>query len=134
LEGIVHTFNTVSLSATVFDVNGCQASDDLTILIRKNRRVYIPTAFSPNGDGTNDIFYIFGDERQIVKIKKFLIFNRWGEILHEAVDVLPNDLTKGWDGNFKNQRMNPGVFVYFAEVEFIDGLVELYKGDVTLMK
>ncbi len=134
LEGIVHTFNTISLNATVIDENGCRASDDLTIVMQKDRRVYIPTAFSPNGDGTNDKFFPFGDESQIVKIKKFLIFNRWGEVVHEAENFNPNDPSEGWDGNFKNERMNPGVFVYFAEVEFIDGLVEIYKGDVTLMK
>jgi gliding motility-associated-like protein len=134
LEGIISTFNTVSLSATVFDENGFRDSDDLTIVMRKERRIFIPTAFSPNGDGTNDTFTIFCDDSQIEAIHKFSIFNRWGEVVFEAENFEPNDPTKGWDGNFKNERMNPGVFVYFAEVEFIDGFVEVYKGDVTLMK
>lgn len=134
LDGIVNTFNTVSLSAIVIDQNGCQDADDLTIVMRKNRRVFIPTAFSPNGDGTNDVFAIFGDQSQILNIKRFQIFTRWGELVYEVKDFDPNDLSKGWDGNFKNERMNPGVFVYFAEIEFIDGLVETYKGDMTLMK
>ncbi len=134
LEVIVHTFNSITLRATVVDEYGCQASDDLIITLSKNRRIYIPTLFSPNGDGINDIFYISGDGDQIVKIRKFIVFNRWGEVLHEALDFLPNDPVKGWDGHFKNQSLNPGVFVYFAEVEYIDGFVEQIHGDVTLMR
>ncbi len=134
MEGIVQTFNTISLNATIIDENGCRASDEVTIVMQKDRRVFIPTAFSPNGDGTNDKFQIFVDQSQIVKINEFRIFNRWGEVVYEAEDFTPDDPVNGWDGNFKNERMNPGVFVYFAEIEFIDGLVEIYKGDVTLMK
>ena len=134
LEGILQTFNTVSLSATVFDENGCRATDDITIVMQKDRRIFIPTAFSPNGDGTNDTFTIYVDESQIEKIHQFSIFNRWGETVFEAENFEPNDPTKGWNGEFKNERLNPGVFVYFAEIEFIDGFKEVYKGDVTLMK
>jgi gliding motility-associated-like protein len=90
--------------------------------------------FSPNNDGLNDIFFISGNEKQITKIKRFMVFNRWGEALYEAIDFLPNDPSKGWDGCFKNETMNPGVFVYFAEVEYIDGWVETFKGDVTLIR
>lgn len=134
LETTVNTFQTVTLTATIIDVNGCEASDQLTISIKKGRRVFIPTAFSPNDDGINDIFYIFGVDRQIITIKKFQIYNRWGDLIHEAYDFAPNDPSKGWDGHFKNGKMNPGVFVYVAEIEFIDGVVGVYNGDVTLMK
>lgn len=134
LEGTAHAFNTVTLSATVYDIYGCEATDELIIKIKKGRRVFIPSVFTPDGDGINDMFYIFGSDRQIVKIKKFLIYNRWGDLLHEATDFLPNDPSKGWGGYFKNQLMNPGVFAYVAEIEFIDGLVVVYNGDVTLLK
>jgi gliding motility-associated-like protein len=134
LEGIVQTFNSVTLSATVYDENGCTDSDDISITVRKIRKIFIPTVFSPNDDDINDVFYILGDETQIVRIKKFMIFNRWGNVLHEAVDFLPNDPAQGWDGRFKNEILNPGVFVYTAEVEYIDGLVEILTGDVTLIR
>jgi gliding motility-associated-like protein len=130
----VHASNTVTLSATVYDQNGCQASDDVLIVVNKDRRVYIPTVFSPNGDGVNDIFYILGDEGQIVMVKRFVIYNRWGELVHQESAFLPNDPSKGWDGYFRSDLMNPGVFVYAAEIEFIDGVTKLYTGDVTLMK
>ncbi|MEO6130887.1 MAG: gliding motility-associated C-terminal domain-containing protein, partial [Saprospiraceae bacterium] len=134
LEAIVHPFNTITLHVTVVDLFGCEASDDLVITLNKNHNVYIPTAFSPNDDGINDVFMISGNEREIARIKKFAVFSRWGEVLHEVQDFLPNDPSKGWNGHFKNEILNPGVYVYYAEVEYVDGIVEWFHGDVTLMR
>ena len=134
IEGSVYTFNTTAIGATVFDVNGCSDYDDVMIVVKKDRRVYIPTAFSPNGDGDNDMFFIQADESQIANINQFSIFNRWGEVVFQAANFQPNIPQSGWDGKFKNEELNPSVFVYFAEIEFIDGHVEMYKGDVTLLK
>lgn len=113
--------------------NGCTDSDDLRVLVRKTRPVYIPNGFSPNGDLSNDIFYIQAGP-SVVKINSFLVFNRWGETVYQYYDFLPNDPAFGWDGTHRGQAMNPGVFVYYAEIEFTDGLVELYKGDVILVR
>ncbi len=134
LEGSVNTFNTMPISATIIDENGCRDSDELMVVVEKDRRVYIPTAFSPNGDGDNEIFYIFADQSQVLKINKFAVFNRWGEVMFEADNFQPNDPLNGWDGTLKNEKLNPSVFVYYAEIEFIDGHVKMYKGDVTLLK
>ncbi len=134
IEGSVYTFNTTLISATVIDENGCRDSDEVMIVVNKDRRVYIPTAFSPNSDGSNDMFYIYVDASQVTKINQFSVFNRWGEVMFEASNFEPNDPLVGWDGKFNNESLNPSVFVYFAEVEFIDGHVEMYKGDVTLLK
>jgi hypothetical protein len=65
------------------------------------------------------------------------VFNRWGELVHERENfqpVIENTVDYGWDGKFKGEELNPAVFVYLAEVEFIDGRVEIYKGDVSLVK
>jgi len=134
LEGTVHTYNTVILQATLIAIGGCSVSDELTIKVNKNRRLFVPNVFSPNDDGINDVFYIFGDAHQISIIKKFQIFNRWGDQIFEASDFHPNDMTKGWDGRFKGDLVNPGVFVYTAEVEYIDGVTEVVTGDVTLVR
>ncbi|MBK9103821.1 MAG: gliding motility-associated C-terminal domain-containing protein [Saprospiraceae bacterium] len=134
LQGTVYAANTVTLSATVYDEYGCPATDNILITVSKDRRVYIPNAFSPNGDGVNDLFFVSGDLDQIVSVKKFQVYNRWGSLLHEASDFQPNDESKGWDGTFNSELLNPGVFVYTAEVEFIDGVTKIYTGDVTLIK
>lgn len=67
-------------------------------------------------------------------IKKFLIFNRWGEVVFEVYDAPPNDPAFGWDGNYRSHTFNAAVFVYLAEIEFIDGEKEIFKGDITLMR
>ncbi|MEP6646321.1 MAG: gliding motility-associated C-terminal domain-containing protein, partial [Saprospiraceae bacterium] len=133
-EAVVHPINTISLRVTVKDKFGCEASDDVLITLNKNRNVYIPTAFSPNGDGINDVFFISGSGHQIASIRKMVIYSRWGELLYDASDLSPNDPSKGWDGRFKNEFLNPGVYVYHVEVEFIDGLKEVLQGDITLLR
>ncbi|MCB9279156.1 MAG: gliding motility-associated C-terminal domain-containing protein [Lewinellaceae bacterium] len=124
---------TVSLGIQVTDINGCIESDDLTIFVNRKRQVFIPNAFSPDGDGENDILYIAGG-KDVALIKKFLIFNRWGEVVFEVYDAPPNDPAFGWDGNYRSHTFNAAVFVYLAEIEFIDGEKEIFKGDITLMR
>jgi len=117
----------------VRDSSGCTAEDDIMVFVNRKRDIYIPSAFSPNGDGNNDTFYIFGDET-VVKIRSFQIFNRWGETVYEVYGFPPNDPAFGWDGSFRGQLMNPAVFAYVAEVEFSDGEAVLFYGDVTLAR
>lgn len=124
---IIYTLNVVE--------DTCVSKDELVVIVVPlNPDIYIPTAFSPNDDGINDVFYISGAGSQITKIKKFIIYNRWGGLMHETSDFFPDDLTKAWDGHYKNVKMDPGVYVYVAEVEFIGGLVKVYRGDVTIME
>ncbi|MGH1435775.1 MAG: gliding motility-associated C-terminal domain-containing protein [Lewinella sp.] len=124
---------TMTYSVTITDINGCSDSDNMTVIVRKTRPVFVPTAFSPDGDETNDVLYPFGGN-EVKEIKSFMIFNRWGEAVFENFDFLPNNPSEGWDGRFRGQVQNAAVFVYFLEVEFIDGEVEIIKGDVMLMR
>ncbi len=122
----------MNISITVQE-GQCTDTDDLTIFVRKNRPVYVPNAFSPNGDNNNDKLIIYGGN-SVERIKTFLVFNRWGETVWEYSDFQPNDPASGWDGYHRGQELNPGVFAWFAEIEFIDGVVEVYEGDVVLIK
>ncbi len=117
----------------VVDANGCTAEAILTVFISKDRPVFVPNAFSPNEDSVNDNLTVFGG-KSVAVVKSFLIFNRWGELMHELRDFPPNDLSLGWDGTHRGEFLNPGVFTWFAEVEFTDGSVELYEGDVVLIR
>ncbi len=124
----------VTYTVTALDtVNGCSAMDQITIFVDKQRNIFIPNIFSPNGDGDNDFFMVFGGAG-VATIRQMRVYDRWGELLHEAQNFSPNDPTYGWDGKYKGKFLNPGVFVYYVEAEFIDGLVIPYKGDVTLVK
>ena len=80
----------------------------------------------------NDWFYIQGKGNGI--IRTFKIFNRWGAVIFESQNGFINDTSHGWDGTFKGKDLNPGVFVYYAEVEYLDGVVDVFAGDVTLVK
>ncbi|MCB9080467.1 MAG: gliding motility-associated C-terminal domain-containing protein [Lewinellaceae bacterium] len=117
----------------VTNPDGCIAEDDIRITVVKNRPIYIPNAFSPNADGANDFFTAYGGPAALV-IKRALIFDRWGELVYSANNVALNDESLGWDGTYKGRPLNSGVFAYFFEIEFIDGQVFLFEGDVTLVR
>ena len=117
----------------VTSADDCTATDEININVDKVRNVYFPNAFSPNDDGINDIFFI-GTGKAVDKINSLQVFDRWGELIYDATDLPANDPLAGWDGIFKNKKMNPGIFLWTAEVAFIDGEVERYGGDVVLIK
>ena len=120
-------------SVTIIDENGCTDSDRTTVIVQKNLNVYIPNAFSPDNDGINDVLFIQAGP-QVREVRSFAVFNRWGESMIELFNFQPNDPANGWNGDHRGQPMNPGVYVYYAEIEFTDGTVEVVKGDVLLMR
>ncbi len=124
---------TTTYSVFVEDANGCIDEDELQVRVIKDRLVYIPSGFSPGATGENRIFTIYGGTGVEV-IESFIIADRWGEIVHSANNFEPNDPDYGWDGRLRGDFLNPGVFVYFAKIRFTDGRVEVYKGDVTLVR
>lgn len=135
LLNVVSTpLETVLYTITVTDENGCQATDALTVFVENDQSVFVPNLFSPNGDGINDIVTVFANEAQLKEIHFFSIYDRWGNQVHNANHFRPNDFQFGWDGKFRGEYMNPAVFVWYAEVEFIDGTVKLLKGDLTLLR
>jgi len=133
IEWQVSPFYTTTYSVYVRDENGCLAEDVVTVFVDKTRRVFIPNAFSPNNDGFNDLFMIFAD-RDVAKINDFKILDRWGELVYQEENFQPNDPQYGWNGMFRGQLFSPQVFVYLAEIEFVDGEVVIYKGSVHLVR
>ena len=134
-EFSVSPLNTVSYFVTVVDGNGCITTDQITLNVEKGREVYIPNAFTPNGDGQNDRFWVYpGGE--VAKVHEFRVFNRWGEQVFGAsnFDPFTQDDTNGWDGMLNNKKMNSAVFVYYVDIEYIDGRREVLKGDVALRR
>jgi gliding motility-associated-like protein len=121
------------ITVMVTDQRGCEAEDDVFIRISKPRYVFIANAFTPNGDGNNDYLFVqggYGSE----KILSFRVYDRWGELIYEVTDGLLNDTNYGWNGRYKDQDLNAGVFVWVAEVEFEDGETLIYKGSTMLIK
>ncbi|MFK7808732.1 MAG: gliding motility-associated C-terminal domain-containing protein [Saprospiraceae bacterium] len=120
-------------SLTVTNNEGCSITKSIRIQVRKSHDVFIPTAFSPNGDGQNDFFIAFGGDK-VRSIKAMTVADRWGNILFKKQDVDVNDELAGWDGTSRGQQLNVGVYIYTMEVEFVDGRVRSFGGDVTLAR
>jgi gliding motility-associated-like protein len=124
-------FETTTL---VFNLNnGCNDTATVTITVNQTESVFVPNAFTPNGDGVNDVFTVYGSV-DVQRVERLLVFDRWGELVYEATDFAPNDLANGWDGTFKNKKMNSAVFVYYTEVLLVNGQRATRKGDVTLLR
>jgi len=119
--------------ATAYSKDGCRAIDDINIYVTEKESVYVPNSFSPNGDGINDQWIIFTDQT-VKQIKKMYIYDRWGESILIQENFPANDPSYGWDGKFRKQILNEGVFVYYFVVEFNDGRTKEYKGDVNLLR
>jgi gliding motility-associated-like protein len=125
-EQVVYRFTAVSPI-------GCVVDSTVTIRVAKPRKVGAAQAFTPNNDGHNDWFFIQGDDRA-VKINTFRIYDRWGELVYEGLDLDLNDPEQGWNGTFKGEKLTSGVYAWYAEISFIDGEVIVIRGDVTLIR
>jgi len=134
LTQVVAPFISTTYSVQIQTLNGCTDEDRVTVLVDRRRQVYIPNVFSPNLDGANDIFTVYAKPGTVRTIRSLQLFDRWGDALFILEDFQPNSPTQGWDGTYRGSPMNPAVFVWVVEIEFLDGQVELYKGDVTIVR
>ncbi len=115
------------------NIYGCAASDTVIIkLVCAEDRVYVPSVFSPNNDGNNDVFYIKG--KGIKTIKSLRVFSRWGQMVFERTNINIDDRTAGWDGNFKGSPVSTGAYVYIAELQCDTGEVYALKGTLVITR
>lgn len=119
-------------TVTVTDEMGCTASSTVNILVKQTRGIDVPTAFSPNEDGFNDLLIVHGQEG--TQILSFQLYDRWGELVFQNNNFLVNERNIGWDGTYRGNAMNAGVFTWVAEVQYPDGVIETTKGHTTLIK
>jgi gliding motility-associated-like protein len=88
--------------------------------------IFVPNAFSPNGDNENDVLFVRG---QLIEGMLFRVFDRWGEMVFESTDR-----TIGWDGTFRGKQLDPDVYDYYLKAVCIDGAESIVKGNITLMR
>lgn len=124
----------ISYSLRIIDEFGCTDEAVMSIVVNPSTGIFIPNAFSPNEDGINDRFSIYADELQIKEVKVMRIFDRWGSAVFEDTSFPVNDSDYGWDGRKRGKLMNAGLYVYYAEIELLDGTVLFEKGEVLLVK
>jgi gliding motility-associated-like protein len=116
-------------TVTGIDTNGCTAQDTVSVDVIEDHTLFPPNAFTPNGDGNNDVFQLFGN---LAGIKKFniKIFDRWGELVYES-----DEPSFSWDGTYKGQLIGPTVCVFVMQVTFLDGYNDkVQKGSITVLR
>jgi len=86
----------------------------------------VPNAFTPNGDGRNDIVYVHSTN---IRSLKFYVYDQWGELLYTSLNQ-----ANGWDGTYKGTKEPVGVYVYYLEATMNDGLLVNKKGTITLLR
>lgn len=97
--------------------------------------VYAPNVISIDAQQPqNQYFTLYSRPGALNRINSLRIFDRWGELVFERLNFAPNEFSLGWNGAWRGQKPVPGVFVWYAEVEYADGAAELLKGDVTVLR
>lgn len=118
-------------SVRIVDKNGCVAEDRLWVNVY-NHNIYIPNIIYP-GTAENSMFTVYGGGA-VKAVRLLRVYSRWGELLFERRGFPLNDPSLGWDGTFRGQGVNPGVFAWYTDVELHDGRVLGFKGDVTVVR
>lgn len=115
------------------DLNGCTATALVEVLVSKAVPVFVPTAFSPNGDGINDRFFPYTGA-SVVAVRSLRIFDRWGGMVYEQVDLPANVPAEGWDGRMGGRPAAVGAYVYTVELTMANGEQVLVHGEVMLVR
>ncbi|MCB9317156.1 MAG: VCBS repeat-containing protein [Lewinellaceae bacterium] len=122
---------TTEYVVVITDERGCSATDRVQVAV-VSYAVYVPTAIAPDAPG-NDRFTLFAGSgiRQVLLLR---VYDRWGELMFENRNFAPNDPASGWDGSYRSKALQPGVYVWYAELEGVDGRVLQLSGDVTVLR
>lgn len=126
-EVIATPYITTNYTVTVTDINGCSGSDIVIVMVDNDEDIIgVPSAFSPNNDGFNDLVRVLGVG---IEEMHFKIYNRYGQLVFETTDQ-----NEGWDGVFNGQKLNQGVFAYTLEYILVNGVEGKKEGSITLIK
>ena len=107
--------------------NGCVGYDSINIIVSSGPYLQIPNAFSPNGDGNNDVFKILASGYK--KLNYYRVYNRWGQEVFYT-----NNFRRGWDGTHKGKDCELGTYFWVLSAVGIDNKEKMIKGDVTLVR
>ena len=133
---VVVPFDNQQYNLRVRDVNGCIAEGNVFVELNRTRNVFIPNVFSPNGDGRNDELRVYAC-KGVRQINFARVFDRWGSLLFDRENIGIPDCAGGsvlWDGSINNNDLPSGVYVYVIEVEFVDNVTLVYRGDIAIIR
>jgi len=125
----VHQYNKTGIykvCLTAYNTSSCPSTVCKQTPTEVHPLIGLPTAFSPNGDGENEILYVRGAAIKTLDLK---IFNRWGQLVFETTTQ-----THGWDGTFNGEKQPVEAYAYVLNATFIDGTSKVMKGNITLLR
>jgi gliding motility-associated-like protein len=127
-DPVANPTSTTKYYVTTTNTDGCTAMDSVIVTVDLTQcgNVFVPTAFSPNADGINDVLNV---KSNCIKTFSFKIYNRWGESVFET-----NDINRGWDGTFEGQLLNTGIFIYQLDISGLSGEHTFQKGNISLVR
>jgi gliding motility-associated-like protein len=105
---------------------GCKAFDEICLEIKNEFSVYLPNSFTPNGDGTNDVFYLYAEG---ISNHVLEIFDRWGQQVFSS-----NDIHVGWDGKFRDEPCKADIYTYRLSYTGLNKKKYQESGHVTLLR
>lgn len=127
IDPVFTGWETTTFTLTITSADGCSAVDTVTVFVRPQEVLDVPTAFSPNGDGINDGFELLDND--IASVEYFQIYNRWGEMVFQT-----NDVDAAWDGTYKGKPQDNGTYVWILRATGALGQVFEQRGTITLVR
>ena len=118
------------VSVTLVDERGCGVTDQLQVHVDQTKRIYVPTAFTPDGDGINDLLVLLGNTG---RVESFQVFDRWGNLVYSRSGYDLSDQNKGWDGKVGGSKARSGVYIWTASILFTDQVVQQLYGECALI-
>jgi gliding motility-associated-like protein len=123
----VSPLNDLTYTVAMVDENGCRVSASTEVVIKKDKALFIPNAFTPDGNGNNDVFRV---NAKGVKEFKLQIFNRWGEEIYRSTDI-----EQGWDGTLRNgNKAEASTYVYIIYLQYLDNAKVQRQGSISLIR
>lgn len=110
----------------------CADTLEIAFVVDKSRRIYAPNAFSPNRDGVNDYFILQSPDFGI--IRSLAVYDRWGGLVFQSPGAVMNQAASGWDGTKQGKPVPEGLYLWKAEIEFIGEIMELFSGEVAVLR
>lgn len=123
----------ITFQVSAVDAYGCILTDTVSVNVNSDNKTYAPTVFSPYAKYPNNRFFLSAD-RGTARIVRMFVADRWGEVMFDRSDFLPDNADLGWDGYFRGQVANVGVYMFYAEMERIDGTTYIKSGTVALIR
>ena len=116
----------------VTDIKGCTYKDNVNVNVQFSPKIFVPTGFSPNGDGKNDVLMVHGDHD--IQVLYFVVYDKWGSLISEVKNYTPDDIKGVWDGTLNGKKLAMDTYVWGMEVLYPTGQKETMKGSINIVK